>query len=632
MMMWLSVMLLSGCRDYDIPAANGSLLYPDGEAALDASPYVSARPSVKSDGTATFSIDGVKHDGVSVDSSMAGIDPETGVVTLMFPSGAASVGEYLVSVAVTSDGNVVHYPDVLRVVVRGICFEEPSVVLQRGEELLIPADKVYLAQTEGTLFALDMPEETSVSYAGISLDPRTCAVSVSADTDAGVYPISIRATNLTNPEGALFSDVLTLTVESKPYALSYDPASITLVPKEGHVSPRPTVRAMSVTQGERVSYSLEEDYDLFSIDAESGVITLPGDLDLVSDAPKSYALQVNVANDKGTSAFPEIYTVTIDPDKQAEPVTGVTYPGVSMTDGVSLASGEPWVSEAPRIEGSTVGIEWSVEDAPQGVGIDRKSGVVTLDAGHHVAFGESVLKIRVKNQGMAEPYLYELPFKVDPVIWQVKLGTNSASNTLVNSGISNMDRFSFLGKMYPSSATSIQVKLGWGKSTSGNYIDANGGSNPEGETVGNQNNDWLVSEEIDLQAFRHRPVLKFRMTYNYGKAENNLLGCYIVAIDEQTSYSYDPMVDQEQSDRAGSSVDSTPCGLPFVGLADAAPLVPTTSAGWNNFADYELPIPDTYKGKRIRIALRYWNPSDNVNNSRTYRIEDSLRIEDKLVD
>ena len=322
---------------------------------------------------------------------------------------------------------------------------------------------------------------------------------------------------------------------------------------------------------------------------------------------------------------------TVVADREAEPVTEISYPNIGPSQSVNLASGEPWVSETPRIVGSDSGIEWSLENAPEGVSIDRKSGVVSLAAGHSVPFGASTLKIRAKNRSMDAPCLYELPMLVDPVVWQVRLGTNTSSNALSISGIANMDRFSFLGRMYQTSPTSVQVKLGWGKSTSGNYIDALGGSNPDGGTKGNQNNDWLVSEEIDLQAFRHQPVLKFRMTYNYGKADNNLLGFYIVAVDGSSSYSYDSATDQEQSDRAGSNIDSTPCGLPFVGLEGAAPLRPVTAPGWDNFADYELPIPELYKGHRIRIALRYWNPSDNPNNSRFYRIDASLRIEDRFM-
>lgn len=220
MLAFLLAMPLAGCRDDEIPSANPSLVYPEGELAPGAGPYVSAQPSVKAEGTVVFAIAGVKHGGVSVDSAMAGIDPATGVVTLTVPDTAEAVGEYLISVSVSVDGRTTTYPDALRVVVRGILFEESDVVLQRGEERVIPVGEVCLVQTGETLFSLEVPEEGTNSYAGISVDAGSCAVTVAADADAGVYPISIRVTNRTNPDGTLFSDVLTLTVESEPYGLS----------------------------------------------------------------------------------------------------------------------------------------------------------------------------------------------------------------------------------------------------------------------------------------------------------------------------------------------------------------------------------------------------------------------------
>lgn len=642
---------LTGCEDHDIPAANTSLSYPAGEMTLGEGTYTSATPTVSTSAAPQYAVTGVKHNGAAADLSLATVNASTGVINFTPASDPSAVGDYLISVRLMDGDNAVDYPDVLKIVVKGIVFENPEVTAVRGEELTIPVDNTYLVQETGTVFTLEAPEGDA-DYAHFSVDKATCAVTVAPEAEAGVYPISIRVTNRTNPNGTVFTDVLRITVESRPYDLKYTPDAITLIPLEGHTSPRPTVRAAAAGEGTQVSYALLDDFGgVFSIDPATGVITLPEDTQLVTTTAKTYELQVRATNAKGTTSFPGAYTVTVDPDKKAEPVTAVAYPDAFP---VNLKPGQAWTSERPSVTGSTVGIEWSLDQAPAGVTIDRKTGVVTMAEGHRMPLQteDNKLTVLVTNQGMDTPFQAQLgDFSIDPVLWQIAFVTNSKDNSLVNSGIGNMDRYSFSGKLETnynktdqSTATTIAVKNGWGKAsaTSANgvtCIDATGINNANTEAGNsNMNNDWVVSSEIEIPAGSFNPAICFGLVHQYGTNPQNILELYIVEIDAQNVY---VKGEQDQNDRG---LDAQPGDLVWTPLAttdqDNAEipekieynLVSGSGKNLQNFptAPRSFDI-SAYKGKKVRFALRYWNPSENNNNSRTYRIE-SLRVEDSLAD
>ena len=633
----------TGCQDYEIPAADISLSYPVGEMVLGGGTYTSGRPTVRGGSELQFSTASATHNGEAADASIAAINPLTGVVTLTPAGDPSAVGRYLISVRLTDGETTTDWPDALSVIVKGILFAEPHVAATRGEALSVPVEKYYLAQTEGCTYTLEVPENAA-GYSCISVDKNDCTVTVSADAEAGIYPVSIRVKNRTNPDGFVFEEVLTVTVESRPYDLHYTPSEVTLIPLEGHLSPRPTLRAATLAEGEAVSYSLLDDFGIFSIDAETGIISLPEDLKLVAQTAKTYRLQVRATNGKGSTSFPDAYSVTVDPEKKADPVTGATYPDRFP---VELRPGQAWTSERPTVIGSTVGIQWSLpESTPEGISIDPKTGIITFAPGHRMPLrtADNKLTVLVSNQGMSTPYALEIgDFSIDPVMWSVSFTPNGKENSLVNSGIGNMDRYSFSGRMLTNynstdqtTATSGQTKQGWARSSSQSVnklvcVDFMGvnASTATSAGVSNMNNDWLVSEEIELPESGFNPSIRFNLVHNYGANENNLLELYIVEINDRNVY---VKGEQAQDDKG---LDAKPSDLPWVGLASTAegtfPGTITTKAG----AVGTTPtVPNAFdisdwKGKKIRFALRYWNPSEHANNTRNYRVE-SLRVEDSL--
>ena len=615
----IAAFLFTGCDDDDVSGDRlTELTYSDGEVALGQT-YVSAQPSVYSPSTPSFAVTRVKHNGTVIDDqTMMSIDASTGVITAAAVNDQQGLGEYLVSVRVTNDAGSTVYDDVFRLVVKGILFGD-DVKVTRGEKKTFSVEGAYFVQEEGTVFSLVLPEgKTEEDYKGISLDPETCALTVDETAEAGFYPISVSVKNLTNSSGTTFSDLTTLIVESEPYDLAYAPAQVTLVTSEGHTSAVPTVKAASQADGLTVTYALANNFDnQFSIDPATGVISLPEDNALPAEL-KSYKLSVEVTNSLGTTTFTDIYEVILDPDKPIDPITAVTYPDAFP---VELGPGEAWTSGRPTVTGAAIGVRYELVGAPQGVTIDNKTGIISFAAGHRMPFAEdNKLTVSVKNSGMDEGFEAQVgDFFVNPVLWTVVISGNNKDDALVNSGIGNMDRYSYMGPIM--GTTSSQVKLAWGKSSSGDYIDYVGSARLADNATLAQNNDWLVSEEIEIPDYGFNPAVMFDISNRYGSDVQNLLELYIVEINASNVY-------LQGEEEQNGNLDSKPSSLPWELISEISPY---TVNAWGNVQARVYDIPAQFKGKTIRFALRYYNPSANQNNTRTYRIQ-NLRVEDHMTE
>ncbi len=615
----IAAFLFTGCDDDDVSGDRlTELTYSDGEVALGQT-YVSAQPSVYSPSTPSFAVTRVKHNGTVIDDqTMMSIDASTGVITAAAVNDQQGLGEYLVSVRVTNDAGSTVYDDVFRLVVKGILFGD-DVKVTRGEKKTFSVEGAYFVQEEGTVFSLVLPEgKTEEDYKGISLDPETCALTVDETAEAGFYPISVSVKNLTNSSGTTFSDLTTLIVESEPYDLAYAPAQVTLVTSEGHTSAVPTVKAASQADGLTVTYALANNFDnQFSIDPATGVISLPEDNALPAEL-KSYKLSVEVTNSLGTTTFTDIYEVILDPDKPIDPITAVTYPDAFP---VELGPGEAWTSGRPTVTGAAIGVRYELVGAPQGVTIDNKTGIISFAAGHRMPFAEdNKLTVSVKNSGMDEGFEAQVgDFFVNPVLWTVVISGNNKDDALVNSGIGNMDRYSYMGPIM--GTTSSQVKLAWGKSSSGDYIDYVGSARLADNATLAQNNDWLVSEEIEIPDYGFNPAVMFDISNRYGSDVQNLLELYIVEINASNVY-------LQGEEEQNGNLDSKPSSLPWELISEISPY---TVNAWGNVQARVYDIPAQFKGKTIRFALRYYNPSANPNNTRTYRIQ-NLRVEDHMTE
>ncbi len=190
-----------------------------------------------------------------------------------------------------------------------------------------------------------------------------------------------------------------------------------------------------------------------------------------------------------------------------------------------------------------------------------------------------------------------------------KISSVDTATALTQNGIDNMEWVSFAGEPF---VNGKQIKNGWGKSSSGNSIDfigVNVAGLPSDEYT-NQNNDWLISEEIDLSSAKS-PILTFDMYYNYGVDNTNILAIYVCT----GGYESAPAPE-------GNDVKATPSGEWIV-------LKKSIFGGEPKVAEnFTLPLEE-YAGQKIRIAFRATNRlKQNINNSRLYNIS-ALEVKEK---
>lgn len=630
----LATILVSCDKDESRGGAELSALsYATGEVALGNTDYVSAAPTIFLTSAATFSISKVTLNGqviANTSPEIMTINENSGVITARIKATADYVGEYLVSVRVKNSSSNVNFDNTFRLVVKGIEFES-DITLAKGESVKVSPKKIYLAQGSGTLYYLALPKGATASdYTGITVDSLTCAVNVASTTEAGIYPISISVKNLTNTSTTL-ANVVNVAVQSKPYDLVYTPATITLITSEGHVSPAPKVRAASAADGSKVSYALvDSPSDQFSIDPTTGVITLPEDNTLPA-VLKTYNLSVKVSNSIGQSTFTNAYSVVLDPNKEIDPISAVVY---SDTFPVDLKPGQPWTSSRPVATGSSVGIAYSLVGAPAGVTINAKTGIITMAAGHKMPLEltNNNITVSVKNSGMSTGKQVVLGnFAINPMLWAVTFKTNSKDDALVNSGLANMDRYSFVGKMLQPNATSIQVKNGWAINSNRTMINGLNCSTAEA-TAGSTlqwNNDWLVSDEIEIGSFALNPSLMFKFAAQYGGNDANIPGtqvfnAYILEMTDSKPY----VKGNENQDGTTLDLTKQPSNLNWGTPVWTSTVEEGGKVGAPTLAKtFSLAA---YKGKKIRVAFQFYNVAQATYNTRSYCI-DKLRVEESLV-
>ncbi len=191
-----------------------------------------------------------------------------------------------------------------------------------------------------------------------------------------------------------------------------------------------------------------------------------------------------------------------------------------------------------------------------------------------------------------------------------KFSAVDSATALTQNGITNMEWISFAGEPF---VNGKQIKNGWGKSSSGNTIDfigVNPNALPDQETYTNQNNDWLITEEIDLTGAKS-PVLTFDTFYNYGVDNTNTLAVYVCTGGYQSAPA-----------PQGNDVKATPAGEWVV-------LKKSIYTSEPKVAEAQSFSLEQYAGQKIRIALRATNRlKQNINNTRLFNIS-NLEVKEK---
>ncbi|MFI3279912.1 MAG: choice-of-anchor J domain-containing protein [Rikenellaceae bacterium] len=190
-----------------------------------------------------------------------------------------------------------------------------------------------------------------------------------------------------------------------------------------------------------------------------------------------------------------------------------------------------------------------------------------------------------------------------------KISSVDPATALTKNGVENMEWISFAGEPF---VNGKQIKNGWGKSSSGNTIDFIG-VNVAGlpsEEYTNQNNDWLISDEIDLSGAT-APVISFDLFYNYGVDNTNTLAVYVCTSGYESGATAE-----------GNDVKATPSGEWVVVKKSIFCNEPKVAE------NVTISLSD-YAGQKIRFAFRATNRlKQNINNSRMYNIS-NLEVKEK---
>lgn len=190
-----------------------------------------------------------------------------------------------------------------------------------------------------------------------------------------------------------------------------------------------------------------------------------------------------------------------------------------------------------------------------------------------------------------------------------KISNVDPATALTENGIENMEWISFAGEPF---VNGKQIKNGWGKSSSGSSIDFIG-VNIDGlpsEEYTNQNNDWLISDVVDLSGAT-APVISFEIFYNYGVDNTNTLAVYVCTSGYESGATVE-----------GNDVKATPSGEWVVVKKSIFCNEPKVAE------NVIIPLSD-YAGQKIRFAFRATNRlKQNINNSRMYNIS-NLEVKEK---
>ena len=286
-----------------------------------------------------------------------------GIITA---SSSLVAGVYDISITCTNAAGGVAFPNVYRITVTdhiiapsGLFYAEDTVKIAEGDSLLTAAPSV--SGTNPISFAI----VTNPSEGRISIGP-TGSIKISSGIAVGTYTTNVTASNAAGSVN--FPNALTVLVQPvKPAAITYAPNYLNLVTGTAGSSAIPVVKGT-----QPVSYSLS------SVPATNAItIDNTGKISVANTITAgTYQISVTATNAAGTTAFANIYTVSIS--NSAIAPNGLVYP----TNNLNLNQGQAGNSVQPSINGTTP-ISFSLSATPAHGGnitINSSSGVISAAA------------------------------------------------------------------------------------------------------------------------------------------------------------------------------------------------------------------------------------------------------------
>ncbi|PXY01701.1 hypothetical protein DF185_09540 [Marinifilum breve] len=540
----------------------------------------SAQPVIFSDSQPIFEIAGgvAEDNGVYIEDVFT-IKDSTGVIKLANDNELVA-GLYKLDIKVTNKAGEGNFASAfeLRILpssIEGLQYAPFKQTIVRGVEGQKTTKPVFKG-TKPATFSL-------IEESNFVIDAATGEISLPVDSDleAGNYKLSVKVSNIAGDTE--FSEVVMVNLETKPYSLVYTPQQyLDVQQKQAKKSAAPTVKGTGP-----FTYALKDNYGEFTIDENTGVISLPENHALeIND----YPLTVVVTNTHGSVEFENAVSFQIVEIKAVLP-SDLQY----STTSYIVNEGFAFESTQPTVVGTTP-ITYALVDDKGAFAIDAATGVISLAKDNTLAVGDYTLSVKATNvKGevtFADVITVTIQVATPEVVFED--GWDALSAVTGEKNLGNMKEVSL--ETDPVQASNNKWNYGWGNwgVKDANNESARGAIMIPKKSV---NDDWLYAENIDLTNYINSQ-LDFAAYSKYGTDANNTLE---LVISEN-----------------------------FAGNVETATWINLNFASVHNFAFSQARTIDlsAYDGKIVTIAFRHKSfliPEDNgdpKNLSRTTYIQD----------
>lgn len=321
--------------------------------------------------------------------------------------------------------------------------------------------ETYIDNTKVKLF--------SVSETGVVSINKVTEDDAKAAVEAGTYKIDLKLTTAASPslpeEEGLFVNALTVNLSAAPTAISYKEGFIETGvdgdasrPRGAFASSKPLVAgstngatyeitAIKKSSGGTFTDASEAEKAFFSIDAATGIVSVPNTHTFVLD--DVYKVSVKVTNADGSYTGEDALTLTVV--EWVDPLTAFDYPELSVKQGMKCESREPIILDSRGAEFSLEGLSEEYEDY---VSIDKTTGVVTVEKYNTMPVGNFEIAVKAKN--FKSEATGKLVIKVEDnpnYFTYISYGNNLVDDQTPGSIYDNQYRFRTLEELNSSSLT-----------------------------------------------------------------------------------------------------------------------------------------------------------------------------------
>ncbi len=257
----------------------------------------------------------------------------------------------------------------------------PPVSVDEGQTTTVALNDFFSDVDESDV----PPDVLTYSLSGapsfVSVNPTTGVVTISPGAlDSGTYSFTAIATDASNATASTGISLTVVNVVNNPPVIGNLPGSVTIA--ENAVVPVFDVDATDPDAGQSVTYAIlsGNGSGLFTIDANTGVISLTGPLD--AETATQYSLVIRVTDNGSPAVEHTDGTLVVNVSDVNDVATSVTLSGPSSTSEGSAVLFTATATDGDV--GAVVSYKWFVDNAEQSGQTASTFSITFTDQGSHV--------------------------------------------------------------------------------------------------------------------------------------------------------------------------------------------------------------------------------------------------------